>query len=551
MEYYNVHCAHCGKTIQADRMAVNVDGLIQIFLSKTVSRSDMKYYKEGAELFGEIRTGIYLTSYEMVDWGLLNQDDWLHMTGQDVLNYIERKYQIMIPKREEEENKQPDWMLDMKKFMEEAEKETEENSMLDELCRKLFFYKERDIDTGMRKEYVGRFISFLQKYSESVLLKCYCEFLQKTDDHGKQFTSALRVTFEDGDTHSFGHMVCPYCGESFFTDAGRFQEHVIVMLGSSRVGKTAYLAALVDKINPQYGQSEYSDIILKDVMDKNFQHFKENILKPYQEGRKIEKTDEQKDEVALFSLEITIAQKTAIFTFVDLPGEVFVPRSDEEQKEGTASGSFIWNYRRICYEADAFWLCIAPVQLDARLCSMNEVLEKADRIEQDLGMILSNIENTLQLMGGDKMQTPIAVLVTMSDLIPVQEELYTRSDDTEKKCLQNGMQVRANVMQAYSNRVRSYLTSNHVKNIVPKLKTMFRYQNYFAVAAYGRTVGEKEDSREKMPYGIMMPFLWTSAVLGYLTILRPEVKMERKGLFGTKQEHIYYCVAEPEELYAD
>ena len=163
------------------------------------------------------------------------------------------------------------------------------------------------------------------------------------DDSGNEFENMLTVTYFDGETESFQHMVCPNCGEAFYMDAGQYEEKVIVMLGSSRVGKTAYLAALVEKLMPMYGASEFEDkIAIINSKDRKFEDFKKNILNTYRRNYKIIKTDMTAETVPLFSLKIKIeeSKKYVILTFVDLPGEVFVPLSEDEHQAGEASGKF-------------------------------------------------------------------------------------------------------------------------------------------------------------------------------------------------------------------
>lgn len=73
-----------------------------------------------------------------------------------------------------------------------------------------------------------------------------------------------------------------------------------------------------------------------------------------------------------------------------------------------------------------------------------------------------------------------------------------------------------------------YMQSANVKNIVPKLNNLFHEKNYFSVASYGREI-EEGSSEGKDPYGIMLPFLWTLAVFGYLSPVKLEQVPKLKG----------------------
>lgn len=542
MNYYEVHCTNCGKILTADRMAVNLDEFIKEHLKRVALKSSNAFYREASEIFDEIRIGMYLTKSEMLNERIIDYEDSIELSVEKVKEFIEKTYRVTFPQKaaaEEEETEDSFW----KEFSEYAGEDEEsakgekgsEESFIDELGFKLAFYREIDNDEQKKRAYLHKILDLFREYPQELLLKCSCEFLTQTDDRGQDFISALRVTYVDNEVVAYNHMVCPQCGEAFFVDAGRYEEKIIVMLGSSRVGKTAYLAALVEEINPLYGQSKYPNIVIRDTVDKRYVNFKNNILEAYRRGKKITKTDESKGEVALFPLEIVINGATIIFYFVDLPGEVFVPRDERERENGAASGRFIINHRKICYCADAFWLCIDPVQIDIRLHNANDSAEMTDRVEMDMDMVLSNIENMVNMMGTGKTKVPTAIVITKSDLISAEEKLYSCGRNIGADCLLENRQFRLDIFNAIADKVKRYLLSDNVKNLVPKLEKIFDYKNFFSVAAYGRNVESRDEESMKMPYGISLPFLWTITCMEYLQPVRFVSKIEKKG-FLHRQE---------------
>lgn len=536
--FYEVHCTNCGKLLQADQMAVDIDRILKTHLSKIREKNNSSMMMTAKKVFCEIRTGICLTKAELERHGLLAADGTLRLDCAYVLEHISQKYDAdlkKISKKEAEERLsweeeedpfaledpyEDDWDTDGGSSEEEYEIPQE---LLDRLCGRMMFYGQTDSREEEKKACIREMLQMLLAYQEEKLLECGFVPVFTCDDRGQEFMSACRVVYADGDVAAYNHMVCPDCGEEFFIDAGKYQEHIIVMLGSSRVGKTAYLAALTDILNPEYGQPRYPSLTVKDTPDRRYTYFKERILRQYRDGRKILKTDERREAAALFSLDVLVGEKTAIFTFVDLPGEVFVPRNEEEKQTGEASGRFIINHRKICYAADAFWFCIDPVQIDQRLLRLNEAAG-ADRVEQDINLVLSNIENVLQLMGREKADTPAAVIITKSDLPAEEAGIFFRSGEPE--FLQGTDGFLNDRYKSIAAGVKQYLRSNNVKNILPKLEHMFTRKNYFAVAAYGRSV-EEDEGIQKAPSGIILPFLWTLAVLGYLRPLE-YVLTERK-----------------------
>lgn len=563
-DFYRVHCTNCGTVLGADRMAVDLDRIMKTHLSKVADRSSSQMLLSARQVFQEIRVGMYLTKFELVRDGVLEENGTLRLTCQYVLDFIGQRYQVRLndigekresrkePETEEFSFDEFDALEDDDADIWEDEEEAYEipPEILDELCFKMLLYAQVDNAEEVKRACIRDMLQLLLSHREELLLECHCAFSVGTDDKGQEFLSGLKVTYRDAETIAYNHMVCPHCGEAFFIDAGKYREHVIVMLGSSRVGKTAYLAAIVDAINPEYGQSRYPMITIKDTTDRKYTYFREHILKQYRDGKKIDKTPEQEEAVALFSLDVMIGERMMILTFVDLPGEVFVPRSAEEKEEGEASGRFIINHRKICYSADAFWFCIDPRQIDQRLHRQNEG-SGGDRVEQDMETVFSNIGNALHIMGGAKADVPTGVIITKSDLITEEARLYFRDREFEPDCLLPDGKFLSDRFGAVAVNVARYLSSGNVKNILPKLQNMFTHLNYFAVAAYGVEVPEGTEGCDKAPSGVILPFLWTLSVLGYLMPVKYVQRIEKRGIIRKTEQVIeYYDVAEPQELFA-
>ncbi len=572
-DFYDVHCTNCGKVLKADRMAVDIDRILNTHLEKMAGRNVSPIYREAQGLFHEIRIGMYFTRFDMARDDIMDGNGTIHMTCQYILDFIERRYKTEISFARDAESKEgktniteSDDTLDPFDSLnvddsasEMLDSEWNDDSdklspgVLDSLCLKMALYSEIDSSEEVKRNYIEKLIQFLVKEKEFVLLECDCKFFISRDDRVEnEFVSGLQVTYFDNDIVGYNHMVCPDCGEQFFIDAGKYEEKIIVMLGSSRVGKTAYLAALVNELNPEYGQPRFLNITVKDTADKRYVFFKENILKQYAEGKKITKTDEKKEAVALFSLDMIINGRVVIFTFVDLPGEVFVPRNEKELEEGEASGRFIINHRKICSSANAFWFCIDPVQIDFRLRSINENKE-ADKVEQDMNMVLSNIENSLHMMGTGKNDVPTAIVITKSDLIDSTYKLFSGDRSAEQHCLVNNTQFFIDRFHTVAANVKQYMMAEQVRNITTKLNYMFEKKNYFAVAAYGIDIQEKEgnEKKDKKPYGIMLPFLWTLAAFAYLQPVKYEPKIQKSGGIFHKREELIdsYEAVGSEQLY--
>lgn len=511
-KFHKIHCTYCGKTVSADQLAVNLDLIICDYLKNRVSRMGEASLKELLELFQLIKTGIYLSKFDMINKeGILSEHDELKITSGYVLKFLERKHRVTLFDSENKVN----------------------NDGLKTLYNRIQFYRRTDVNSGFVR--VKRLVELLNKNREAILADYTCQFRIGKDDQENEFISQVITSSLDGPGHVYQHMVCPKCGNKFYITAGTYEEKVIVLLGSSRVGKTAYLAALVSKINGYLDQKlgrEKRFITVTSIRDERYAAFNEKILRDYSVGRKPEKTDVEErleNPIPLISLQVKTREKTTVYTIVDMPGEVFVPQNNGSGEE--ADGDFIINRRKICYSADAFWFCIDPAQIDRRLRKENEQSPAEDKVQCNIDMVLNNIENMVRIMGEneDKTKIPSAIIFTKSDLLQRIAEGMYQADDA-KVCLTENGCLDADAVKEASRNIINYLekTPGIVEDISDQIGNIFENKNYFSIAAYGVKVDQEE--RPIAPYGIALPFLWTMASFGDLSIERKRVEVKQSFL---------------------
>ena len=526
---------------------------------------------------------MYLSKYQIVMKNLLKDNTRLCLTGKNIMELMQERYGIEFPahreEAEEEEIEMPlpddlfgdifgekaaDTEKQPQKNNSKAKEEEDLRKLSDKLLPQIHLHREKDVKIEDKRRRVKEFLIFLMQHRQEVFLECDCKFTVEQDENGKEFLNSLTVTFLDKESKVYNRMVCPHCGHAFLRDAGKYKEHVVVMLGSARVGKTAYLAALVEKLKPEYGKAPFSEIVLQDGAEEAFHDFKESILKPYREGRKIEKTAVSKEDSSLFSLKVEIGagegaigetqaeKKTMILTLVDLPGEIFLG-TDDTGKKGEADTDFIINQKKICCYADAFWLCIAPQQIDRALLSVKADMAQQDKVEDDIDAVLENVSEMVKLMKSTgKGDVPLAVIITQSDLIAPEKKMFWNPEpELLQKCLMPGKRFDTNIFSYCTRDVKTYLESSNVKDIVGKIRSSFPKCNYFSVAAYGVPI-TGEEKVQKAPYGIALPFLWTEAALGYLIPTAMIKKYPKKKLFQKEAgEPVTIFENAEEKLYAE
>ena len=95
---------------------------------------------------------------------------------------------------------------------------------------------------------------------------------------------------------------------------------------------------------------------------------------------------------------------------------------------------------------------------------------------------------------------------------------------TENGCLD------ADAVKEASRNIINYLekTPGIVEDISDQIGNIFENKNYFSIAAYGVKVDQEE--RPIAPYGIALPFLWTMASFGDLSIERKRVEVKQSFL---------------------
>ena len=86
-EFYDVHCTNCGKVISADKMAIDVDRLLRNHMDKIIGTKKGVFLQEAKRIFDEIKIGMYLTKFRMVNDGIWDQNGILRLDCEYVLKF--------------------------------------------------------------------------------------------------------------------------------------------------------------------------------------------------------------------------------------------------------------------------------------------------------------------------------------------------------------------------------------------------------------------------------------------------------------------------------
>lgn len=549
VKYYDAHCSGCGEVTTADLLAFDFGRLIQIAVQKAYDRdfgSDDKWLP-----LLQVDPAIYLTWRDLSQMFHLENGKYSNFkfTVGDLKNHIEHLTKIDF---------------------EEIENANGINNLVyNTLTRKIKTPLQagkkatyQDIDKTEHAERIQTIVNLCSKsqsVDSDVIVQFQVRVNMANDDNGNPFPKSLNVIFEDDDNQSVINNVCPYCGKRFYSEVGKYEEIIICMAGSARVGKTAYLAALVDCLQKR---NDFADVLPSS--DAEWRFFNDKILEAYQKGEKIDKTAfEGNDEtIPLFSLEIRISTgKHYIFTFIDMPGEAF-----DDGKGGNAGISFINNSRKIVQYAQMIWFCVDPQQVNAEVAAIAGITtQDQDRVNTKTFEVMANIGNTLRHVYPDGKKNA-AVLITKSDMIlsdgGERNELFQPDTKVLEEYMMNesgyGLSVKFEPTMQFAASTREYL--NTANKFETNIAAMFEHYNMFSVAAYGQDLPDMDmyglsgetSNFQATPSMIELPFIWTLAALGKTPALKMVPKYELKGFGPFKKEVYIGDFPEPvlrEELY--
>ncbi len=541
VEYYDAHCTKCGESTKADRLAFDFGELINKAITKAANR------RLGANTKWETMLGL---------------DFCLYYTWRDLASMYKlqggkfSKFEFSVEKLRFQLQR-----FARAKFEDLVEKDIdtlEYNSLIQHI--KYVNQRGQDIDFQQLATDIKEVVNLCSKQmspdDNEVIAKFDVMVVMDKDDRGNEFAKKMMIRYEDGVTQSVTNNVCPNCGKKFYPEVGKHEEIIVGMAGSARVGKTAYLAALVDNLIKQNRKNQEDRVAsVTEARNDEWEFFKKVILEKFRNGEKIDKTafEGGGETIPLFSIEINVLGRSYIFTFIDMPGEAFDNPRESEEDVGV---NFIINKRRIINYAEIMWFCVAPEQIDADIARMRRITNlQQDEVNTRTSEVMSNIKATIDAVNmGTRMDA--AVMVTMSDQIMGNNEgLFDPNVDVCEEYITSGCLDYEKTIE-FCERSKRYL--DQAGEIVNALDHMFRRYSVFAVAAYGKNLPQAtadelillEQFEQQNPLAgngagftptpsmVELPFLWTLAALGKIAEVRQVQQFEtrRKFPFGPKEE---------------
>lgn len=553
-EYHEIHCPVCGKVIQADKLAIDFG--VPVHKALKIQREIDEIWEENLDEEDEensslaflenVNMRLYLSLGDLQKIYHLEPEkegDFELTVGMLKTHFCD----LLYPEQDKDfETIFRDFDIYLKNLG-----RTDANNLKQRIAQMFCVTREKDFNLKSAYEKNLEILRKLQYESDEQIIAQFRVKIRKTrDTKSQEILDGVEITYKQNkngheEKETIKTKICTgfMCGHRFYRNVGKYKEIVIGMMGSARVGKTAYLAALINQIT-----SVESFIQVSDRSDEGYKDFEENIVKPYQSMKKIRKTEEAAEIIPLFSIVLKINEEPHAFIFVDMPGEVW----DRDKKD-----NFIINQRRILQYVDLMWLCIAPEQTERVRWISDDGGE--DAIETDMVKVMENMEGVYNDVPHEHTRQA-AVLITMSDKIYREEEPLFEPDVKVMEEYVEENRLNLDITREHNRKIKRFLdekanqntTDNGARVIRQKTEELFERVNYFAVAAYGAkpdeigTEGNK--GRSPQPSMIELPFLWSLCVVGCLqaateTWIEPEE--EETGFFGRLGRVLFH--REPEE----
>ena len=283
MRYHHVHCTGCGERFPGDRLAFDIGALINEAIIRAAQREIAANSKW--EPLTQVDLCLYYTWTDLQRLYNMKSDDKSHF--KFTVDRL-RAYLVKIA-----------GVASFEVLYTDVYSSSEETVTLMKLTNTIKhpllqmndrFQRRQSMDKRdlipPLKEIIYLCSSRMSDDPQEVIAEFDLTPVLGVDDRNQPIPEKLEVEFLDLDINQHGksmvvgNRVCPICGKAFYRDAGKYEEIIIGMAGTARVGKTAYLAALIKSIKDSNNNNFIKMITPTD--DPEWKFFKRHILDPYE-----------------------------------------------------------------------------------------------------------------------------------------------------------------------------------------------------------------------------------------------------------------------------
>lgn len=304
--------------------------------------------------------------------------------------------------------------------------------------------------------------------------------------------------------------LCPECHNPIPPGAEEEGSNIFAVLGSKGVGKSHYIAVLIDQLKGSFS-TEFGTA-LSPASDRTTVKYRDSYYRRlFEEGRKLDSTPSFEDDRGardpmIYYLRFLESEKPRVYTlaFFDTAGEDL---DSTDRMVALNISSFISSASGIVYLID-------PLQIPYvnKRIHMDNKPETAPDVNDRLSYIADIIRAKNKLRVKDKIDVPLAVVLTKADVLMKNAE-----NDEEDKVLfgpESSIHVErergrydATNFDEVSAEVEEYLR-RVVSDGFIKTVDQFTNHEYFAVSALGSNPAGSMLTRGISPFRVEDPFIW-------------------------------------------
>lgn len=408
--YYDIHCPFCGSIIGPLDIKFSISEFVEEIFNQ---RLDEKY-NDGilgvidAEEINLILDNDFLWDMSVNDIQECYVGDMFVLSGDNLLKRFGPKAVEWLHSITEEVVEE---IANSSNISEALKSNNTVRGLVEEILKNVSH--ERLMRTEVQVEDRDAAVLNLIRYAKTdkTLFKIHLKVEADKDDNGNIINKDIRSEDERIICKS---KRCCNCGNELSKMSGKYEEKIISFIGSPAAGKSAYLAAAINKLLTS-GQSEYGVEVIFDYQSSDYIAFNEACLYPYSKGFAITKTNTGTFPQLSMALKNARLGKTYLYTFVDIPGETFID-------ENGCNVSDILANRRIIKHADVIWFCVSAKQLFSSKIGRVRRAKSDDAIEnEEMNDLRILGQNTIKFANemyedGDK-KPAVALILTKSDLL--------------------------------------------------------------------------------------------------------------------------------------
>jgi len=399
-----------------------------------------------------------------------------------------------------------------------------------------------------------------------------CEIAKGKDNIIKDILILKEEIYIEYDTHgkavlrkAIGRQkCCGICGFPLFECAGTAVEHVVGLLGSSRVAKSSSIIAAIH--NLQYDQGMCLEHLHFDIPGKNAsddERWKSIIassLQNYKDCRRVDKTPTGLPGIEFIVTVVanrhivtkgrkpSVTEQKTILTFVDIPGEY--ARKVNEDK-------YLKSFGRLQKACKVFWFCFDYAQLcvlqypsyralldDMGYDGSNDHIFTAEKTKDYLDLLARTVLRDEHIVARKEIQEqkPVAFILTKTDVYntthlasvidETPEFIFPDNSGLRQGNIENDICQFENpdvpdvfqlgVFELYTGIVEGYIKSVN-RAFWDQVRVFAAKSAFFATSAYGMNPlplpveGIKASDLERndpFPFQAKLPVYWTLAILG-------------------------------------